>query len=120
MGNPVLIKALVAEAAVLPYRVVKFGSADGYAVQAAAATDTSVGLADNLGQADAGDTVDVIVNGVGEAEAGAAVTRGARLTSDASGRVVAAASGNAVIGVAMASATAAGDIIPVNVAPSMY
>lgn len=120
MANPVLIKAMVAESAVLPYRVVKFGSADGQVVQAAAAADTSVGVSDNLGQADAGDIVDVVTSGVGEVEAGAAFSRGARLTADAQGRAVAAASGNAVIGVAMAAATAAGDIVPVNVVPSMY
>ena len=65
-------------------------------------------------------TVSLVLNGIAEAEAGAAVARGARLTADASGRVVAAASGNIVIGVAMAAAGAAGEIIPINVVPSTF
>lgn len=120
MANPGLVKSLVAEAAVSPYRVVKFGTADGQVVQAAAASDAAVGVADNLGQSAAGYRVDVILNGIADAEAGAAVARGARLTADASGRVVAAASGNIVIGVAMAAAGAAGEIIPINVVPSTF
>ena len=51
MPNPVLIKSYVAEAAVLPYRVVKFGTADGVVIQSAAAADAHVGVADSLGQA---------------------------------------------------------------------
>lgn len=121
MSNAGLIKAYIAEAAVLPYRVVKFGSADGNVVQAAAAADASFGIADNLGQATSGSRVDVIQDGIAEAEAGAAITRGALLTADASGRVVAAAPASGsnvrVIGVALATAAAAGEIIPVSVEP---
>jgi len=120
MLNPVLIKGMVAESAVSPYRVVKFGTADGAVVQAAAATDLLVGIADSIGQSDAGDTVDVICAGIGEATAGAAIARGARLTADSSGRVVTAVATNVVIGVAMAAATAAGDVIPVNIVPSSF
>jgi hypothetical protein len=124
MNNPSLIKSLIAEAAVLPYRVVKFGSADGQVVQAAAATDACVGIADNLGQGTAGSRVDVALDGVAEAEAGAAVTRGALLSVDSSGRVIAATAGAGanvrVIGVAMASAGAAGEIIPVSIKPGSF
>ena len=42
MANPGLVKSMVAEAAVLPYRVVKFGTADGQVIQAAAAADALV------------------------------------------------------------------------------
>lgn len=120
MSNPGLIKSMAAEAAVSPYRIVKFGTTDGVVVQAAAATDLLVGVSDSLGQADAGDTVDVIVSDVGEVEAGAVIARGARLTADSQGRAVTAVANNMVIGVAMASATAAGDIIPINIAPSAF
>ena len=58
MANPGLVKSMVAEAAVLPYRVVKFGTADGQVIQAAAAADALVGVADNLGQSTAGHRVD--------------------------------------------------------------
>lgn len=122
MANPGLTKSMIAESAITAYRIVKFGTADGQVVPAAAATDALVGIADNLGQATAGFRVDVIVDDIAEAEAGAAITRGAPLTSDASGRVVTAAPAagvnNRLIGIAMASAGAAGEIIPVLVSPS--
>ena len=81
MANPGLVKSMVAEAAVLPYRVVKFGTADGQVIQAAAAADALVGVADNLGQSTAGHRVDVVLDGIAEAEVGAAVTRGALFQS---------------------------------------
>lgn len=124
MSNPTLIKSYVAEAAVLPYRVVKFGTADGQVVQAAAAADASFGVADNLGQGTAGARVDVAVDGIAEAEAGAAVARGALVSVDSSGRVItAAASAGAnvrVIGVAMSAAGAAGEIILVSIKPGSF
>ncbi len=124
MANPGLVKSMVAEAAVLPYRVVKFGTADGQVIQAAAAADALVGVADNLGQSTAGHRVDVVLDGIAEAEVGAGVTRGALLSADSSGRVIAAtaaAGANVrVIGVAMASATNAGEIIPIAVQPGSF
>lgn len=124
MPNPVLTKSLVAEAAVLPYRIVKFGTADGAVIQATAAADAVVAVADNLGQATAGERVDVIVEGIAEVEAGAAITRGALLISDASGRGITATAvaGTNVrtLGIALASAAAAGEIIPVAVRPGSY
>lgn len=124
MSNPTLIKSYVAEAAVLPYRVVKFGTADGQVVQAAAATDASIGIADNLGQGTAGSRVDVAVDGIVEAEAGAAVARGVLVSVDSSGRVItASASAGAnvrVIGVAMSAAGAAGEIILVSIKPGSF
>lgn len=124
MSNPTLIKSYVAEAAVLPYRVVKFGTADGQVVQAAAATDASIGIADNLGQGTAGSRVDVAVDGIVEAEAGAAVARGVLVSVDSSGRVITAtASAGAnvrVIGVAMSAAGAAGEIILVSIKPGSF
>jgi hypothetical protein len=124
MPNPVLIKSMVAEAAVLPYRVVKFGTADGQVIQSAAEADAHIGVADNLGQATAGARVDVVMNGVAEAEAGAAITRGALLSADSSGRVItAAASAGAnvgVIGRALVSAAGAGEIINIVVSQGSF
>ncbi len=117
MPNPEIVKSFVAEAAVLPYRVVKLGAADGQVVQSAAAADAHVGVADNLGQATAGARVDVLLSGIADAEAGAAITRGALLSADSAGRVItAAASAGAnvgTIGRALASAGAAGEVIPI-------
>lgn len=115
MPNPSLIKSYVAEAAVLPYRIVKLGTADGQVVQAAAATDAAIGVADNLGQATAGARVEVIHEGIAEVTAGAAVTRGALLMADSDGRAITAAasagSNVAVVGRALNSAGNAGEII---------
>ena len=119
MANPGMTKSLVAEAVVLPYRVVKFGAADGQVIQSAAATDALIGVADNLGQNTAGSRVDVIMGDIAEAEAGAAITRGAILTSDSVGRVIPAAPAagvnNRIIGMALVAAGAAGEIININV-----
>lgn len=117
MSTPTLIKSYVAEAAVTAYRIVKPGTSDGNVVLAAAAGDAAMGIADNLGQATVGARVDVQQEGIGEVEAGAAITRGALLMSDASGRAItaAASAGTNVrtVGVALANAGAAGEIIPV-------
>lgn len=124
MANPGLVKSFVAEAAVLPYRIVKFGSADGQVLQAAAATDASVGVADNLGQDTANSRVDVILSDIADVEAGGAITRGALVTSDASGRAVSAAPAAGanvrVIGTALANAGAAGEIIPLLLSPGSF
>ncbi|MBF8271561.1 MAG: DUF2190 protein [Magnetococcales bacterium] len=118
--NPILTKAFTAGATVNPWRVVKFDSADGTVIQAAAATDALLGVANNLGAA-AGNRVDVCLSGIAEVEFGGAVTRGALLTSDANGKAVAAApaagANNRAIGVAMVSGVS-GDIGTVLINPS--
>ena len=91
MPNPVLIKTYVAEAAVSAYRIVKWGSADGQVLQAAAATDKPVGVADNIGQATVSGRVDIIRQGIAEVQYGGTVTRGDLLVSDANGKAVVAA-----------------------------
>lgn len=117
MPNPSLIKSYVAEAAVLPYRIVKLGTADGQVVQATAATDAAIGVSDNLGQDTAGYRVEVVHNGIAEVTAGAAITRGALVMADSSARVItatASAGANvAIVGRALNSAGAAGEVINV-------
>ena len=119
MANPVLTKSFDAEAAIARFRIVKFGSGDGAVVQAAAATDALMGVADAPG-AESGRRADVIVQGVAEVEYGGNVTRGALLTADADGKAVAAAPAAGancrVIGVAMVSGVS-GDIGSVLVSP---
>lgn len=124
MPNATLAKSYVAEAAVLPYRAVKFGTASGQVIQAAAAADAIIGVADNLGQATAGARVDVIQGGIAEIEAGAAITRGALLISDASGRGITAAAAagtnTRTMGIALETAAGAGEIIPVLLMPGSF
>jgi len=119
MNNPTLTKSFLAGAAVTKYRIVKFGADDDSVVQAAAATDFLIGVADPLG-GESGRRVDVIMQGAADVEYGGTVTRGALLTADANGRAVAAApaagSNNRIIGVAMASGVT-GDIGSVLLSP---
>jgi hypothetical protein len=119
MRNEGLAKTLIAGAAVAARRIVKFGSSDTAVVQAAAATDLSIGVAD-LGAA-SGEYCDVIIDGIALVEYGGNVTRGQKLTADADGKAVAAAPAagvnNHVIGIAMLSG-ASGDIGSVRISPS--
>lgn len=123
MANPGLIKSLIAEAVVLPRRVVRFGAADGQVVQSSAATDAHIGVAD-IGQDTAGARLDVVMSGFANAEAGAVIARGALLSADSQGRVIAAAAAAGAnvrtIGTALSAATAAGEIIPINVVPGTF
>jgi len=120
MRNQGLTKTLIAGAAIAAYRIVKFGAADTAVLQAAAATDLSIGVSD-LGGASAEPT-DVIVEGIAVVEYGGDVTRGAKLTADADGKAIAAAPAagvNAqVIGIAMLSGVA-GDLGSVRISPSV-
>lgn len=119
MRNEGLAKTLIAGAAVAARRIVKFGSADTAVIQAAAASDLSIGVAD-LGAA-SGEYCDVIVDGIALVEYGGNVTRGQKLTADADGKAIAAApaaGANAqIIGIAMLSGVS-GDIGSVRIAPS--
>lgn len=117
MANELLSRNFVAGAAIGAFRIVKFDTTDGTVIQAAAASDLSVGVCNSVGPA-SGERVDVVVVGIADVEFGGTVTRGAMVTSDASGRGVAAASTNRVIGIAQVSAVS-GDIAPVLIAPSV-
>ena len=66
--------------------------------------------------------LDIVLEGIGEAACGAAVTRGQKLTCDATGKVIPAAPAAGVnahiIGVAIKSG-ASGDVIPVMIEQSV-
>lgn len=120
MRNEGLAKTLIAGAAVAARRIVKFGAGDTAVLQAAAATDLSIGVAD-LG-ASSGEYCDVIIDGIAQVEYGGNVTRGDKLTADADGKAVTAAPAAGVnaqiIGIAMLSGVS-GDIGSVRIAPSV-
>ncbi len=111
MRNEGFAKTLIAGAAVAARRIVKFGSSDTAVLQAAAATDLSIGVSD-LGAA-SGEYCDVIMDGIALVEYGGNVTRGQLLTADSDGKAVAAepaATASArIIGIAMLSGVS-GDI----------
>lgn len=68
----------------------------------------------------AGEDVNIQVKDIGLAMAGAAVEPGDLLASDASGKLVKAASGNFILATALAAATAAGQVISVQIIKAGY
>lgn len=115
MTNPMLSKNYKAEAAVTKRRIVKMGTADGSVLLGAAATDLIFGVSADIDAA-INERCDVHVAGVAEVEFGGTVARGGPVTSDATGRAVAAAPAagvnNRIIGFALVSAVV-GDVAPV-------
>lgn len=119
--------ALRAGGTIYNHRILAFGSSDDVVVQASASTDLFMGVSYlpnahedpvRIGQAiptpslDAGDTVDMVINGYPQVEYGGTVARGTAVTSDADGKAVAAAAGDQILGYAGFSAVD-GDIGPV-------
>lgn len=124
VSNPILTTTYTAAGTIDQYTIVKFDASDNTVVEAAAATDSLVGVAYIPGvsgtQKVSGDRLEVVISGVAEVKAGGTITRGALVTSDASGQAVAAAPSagvnNQVIGLALVSALS-GDVFPVLLAP---
>ena len=121
MANVILNRAGTAEGAIAAYRIVKPGAADGGYLQAAAATDFLMGVCESVGPA-SGERLDVVKAGIADVEFGGTVTRGGPVTSDATGRAVAAAPGAGanvrIIGFAEVSAVV-GDIAAVWIEPGL-
>ncbi len=111
-----ITKSYLADGAIPAYTLVKQNAADDHIVAAAAVSDLFIGVTMELAAA-SGERADVQMTGIAYIVAGAAVTRGSPVTSDASGRAVAAAPAagvnNTVIGRALESASAVGDVIRV-------
>jgi len=83
------------------------------------ATALTAGILQN--KPTSGQPATVCYAGVSKAVAGAAVTAGSRVRSDANGKVVAATvAGNAVIGIALESAGADNDVISVLLTPMPF
>jgi hypothetical protein len=113
--NLLLSKVYVAGGVIGANCMVKFGADDNTVLAAAAATDSVIGVNDNIARV-LGDRTDVVHVGIADVKLGAGgITRGAEITSDATGQGVAAASTNRVAGVALTSGVA-GDIVPMLVA----
>jgi len=110
--NRMIVKTMIAGAAITKRRIVKYDG-NGKPVQASAASDLSIGVSDNAADAASGDRVEVVLCGLPEVEAGGAIAAGASVTADANGKAVAAATGNVAVGWAYANADADGDIIEI-------
>ena len=119
MSNLILAKAFNASGAINPYRIVRITSADNVE-QAAAVSHTLIGVNSDLTIA-SGERVEIMTHGIAWVEAGAAIAVGLPVTSDASGRGVAATpaagTNNRIIGFALEAAVAAGDQIRVLLSP---
>ncbi|MBT9137669.1 MAG: hypothetical protein DDT31_00207 [Syntrophomonadaceae bacterium] len=113
----ILVKSFVAEGAILRNRFIKPGTGAGSILTAAAATDLIIGVSSNIVDAATGDMCDGILLGIANLKLGGTVAYGARLTSDATGRGVAATGTNSVGGIAMAAGVV-NDIIPVLISVS--
>ncbi len=85
----------------------------------AAAADVVIGVIQN--KPTSGQAVELAVGGVSKVKAGAAVTAGAQLMMDASGRfITAATTGSRVYGVALETAGAANEIIRALLIPGAH
>ena len=114
-------KQYIAESAVGANLIIKPGSTDDFVAQGAAATDSLMGISGNVPGA-AGERIDIAKEGIVDVVFGGTVTRGQPITSDASGRAVAAApaagSNVRIIGFAEVSGVV-GDIGTVFIQPSV-
>lgn len=122
MSNPILYRSFTAGAAMSPYRWAQFSAAETV-IQAAAVSSVIIGAVQDVAPA-SGERVDILMVGIGLIEAGAAFALGARLTSDSVGRATAAApaagTNNAIGGIALDAAVAAGDLVRVLLAPATF
>lgn len=91
-----IIKNFTASGAIAHRRLVKFTATDGVVAQASAATDKIAGVVDYPSGAIDGGRVDVVLFGIADVDYGGTVAAGADITSDASGKAVAAAPGAGV------------------------
>lgn len=99
-----------AAAAVTKYEFVTIaGQSDGECADCSSAGEIAIGVAQNA--AATGQAVRVCVFGITKVNAGAAVTKGDTIQTDATARAIAAASADEVMGQAIETAAAAGDVI---------
>ena len=77
MSHVLMWRAADAGGAVAPYRIVKFGDADGKVVQSAAAADAHVGVSGRA-SAESGARVEFARAGIADIEFGGNVARGGR------------------------------------------
>lgn len=123
MNNPLLTKSFTSGGVIAAYRIVKPGTSDGKVLQAAAATDSLMGVSGSLGVDASDKRIDVVQCGIAEVEYGGNISRGAALTADADGKAIAAAPATGanvrIIGFAEVSGVV-GDIGSMLIAPGVY
>lgn len=113
--SPVIVGNATAKLEGAEFLAVKFDS-NGGIVKASTAGETTLGLLPaEQGNIDAGNDVTVQIKECGLWKAGAAVAAGALLTTDATGKCKTAETGNFILAVALESASAADEIIKVQI-----
>jgi hypothetical protein len=120
--NQILVKSFAAGAAIAASRFCKMGAADWAALQASDAAAAILGVSTpNVARA-AGQSVDIVMDGVELVECGGVVTRGQFVEPDANGKAVnaniVAGALKYVGGVALESGVA-GDLVPVRIQPTV-
>jgi hypothetical protein len=95
---------------------------NGNIVIASTAGANAIGLfvAEHDDTVDQGDPVTIQIKDIGYWQAGAAVAIGAELTTDANGKAVTAESGNFITAIALEAASAADDVIKVQICKAGY
>lgn len=113
--SPVIVGKATDKLEGAEFLAVKF-DANGGIVKASTAGEAALGLLPaEQGNIDAGNDVTVQIKECGLWKAGAAVAAGALLTTDAAGKCKTAATGNFILAVALESASAADEIIKVQI-----
>ncbi len=103
-------KRAAADLSALQFRFV-VDNASGFIAQSTTIGGVVVGVLQN--KPGNNEAAEVMVTGVSKVVAGAAITEGTAVTSDAVGRAAVPAAGNYRVGIALSSAAAAGEVIPV-------
>ena len=96
-------------------------NANGKVILPASAGAVAVGfiLSDTLDLAE-GDETNILIKDIGLGEASAAIAKGAAVTVTTAGTLATAASGNFILGFAMTAASAAGELVQVQLTKSGY
>lgn len=116
---------LKADITAAPHKAVVFDS-DGTLKLPATAGDPALGfiLSDAAGgdteKTPAGAEVDVLIKDIGLGEASAAIAKGAAVSVTTAGKLATATSGDFILGYALTAASAAGDLIQVQITKSGY
>lgn len=121
-NNLTFVKAYTAGGAINANSIVKYGASDYAVLQSGAVSDHNMGITTEVATV-SGDRVDVVLGGIADLKLGGTVTRGDRITSDASGNGVTAApaagTNNWIVGIAVISGVS-GDLIPVFVNQEVF
>ena len=110
-----IVGAAAAEIAGVAGKAVKFSAGKLAVANAAGEVVIGIALLTNADVVAAGEDVDVQVKEIGKAVVGAEVAAGAELAAKADGTLVTATAGQFVVATALEAATAAGQIINVQI-----